>query len=193
MAISPELLMFIQNWRVKAEAYSDEEIGDAFDRFFTLYVAFNRLYAEATFRLARRGQINLRNSFPDSKGAQEYVLHFCGARSLVQSWEGEIDTTAAIKQIAEHLRARRFALKLNIITGDRQPEADRDLLAALESRSQARRAHGVLEMLYAIRCNMFHGHKGFEPIQLELLRPAIILLNSTINVLYRALEEDPMP
>ena len=42
--------------------------------------------------------------------------------------------------------------------------------------------------LYAIGCNMFHGHKGFEPIQLELLKPAILLLKSTINVLYRALD-----
>jgi hypothetical protein len=38
---------------------------------------------------------------------------------------------------------------------------------------------------------MFHGHKGFEPIQLELLRPAIALLDSTINVLYKALDADP--
>jgi hypothetical protein len=35
---------------------------------------------------------------------------------------------------------------------------------------------------------MFHGHKRFEGIQIELLRPAVLLLKSTINALYRALE-----
>jgi hypothetical protein len=77
-----------------------------------------------------------------------------------------------------------------MMSGERRPDADRELLAALESRSRNRRAHAVLEALYAIRCNMFHGHKGFEPIQLELLKPAILLLQSTINVLYRALDGD---
>jgi hypothetical protein len=76
------------------------------------------------------------------------------------------------------------------MTGERKPEADRELLVALESRSANRRAHAILEALYAIRCNMFHGHKGFEPIQLELLRPAILLLQSTINVLHHALDVD---
>jgi hypothetical protein len=191
VAISAELEMFVQNWRTKAEAYSNDDVGGAFDRFFTFYVAFNRLYAEATFRLARRGQVNLKNTFPDSKGAQEYVLQFCGATTLTEAWNAKPEATAAIEQIAEHLQERRFALKLNMITGERQPEADRDLLGALKSRSAARRAHGILEALYAIRCNMFHGHKGFEPIQLELLRPAIALLDSTINVLYKALDADP--
>jgi hypothetical protein len=62
MALSPELATFCRNWLTKAEAYSSEEIGGAFDQFFRLYVAFNRLYAEATFRLARRGQVRLRDS-----------------------------------------------------------------------------------------------------------------------------------
>jgi hypothetical protein len=77
-----------------------------------------------------------------------------------------------------------------MMTGARRPAADRELLAALDSRSRNRRALAALEVLYAIRCNMFHGHKGFEPIQLELLRPTILLLESTINVLYQALDRD---
>lgn len=190
MSVSLELETFCHNWLAKAEAYSSEDFVGAFDRFFTLYVAFNRLYAEATFRLARRGQVKLRNRFPDSNGAQEYVVQFCGAEALTRAWEDDPSTIEALDQIADHLRQRRFALKLDMMSGTVKPEADRELLAALESRSRNRRAHAVLEALYAIRCNMFHGHKGFEPIQIELLRPAVLLLKSTINVLYRALDGD---
>jgi hypothetical protein len=190
MALSFELESFVENWRAKAHAYPDSDIRGAFDRFFTLYVAFNRLYAEATFRLGRRGQVKLRDRFPDSQAAQEYVVQYCGALTLIQSWEQEADTTASIQQIAEHLRERRFALKLDIVTGERNRDADLELLAGLESRSKNHRAQSVLEALYAIRCNMFHGHKDFEPIQLQLLRPAIVILESTINVLHRSLSVD---
>lgn len=190
MALSPELASFCQNWRTKAEAYSNEEVRGAFDRFFTLYVAFNRLYAEATFRLARRGRVKLRDRFPDANGAQEYVLQFCGAKRLIDAWERHPNTGTALNEISDHLRQGRFALKLDMVNGHPKPDADRALMAKLESRSRNRRAQAGLEVLYAIRCNMFHGHKGFEPIQLELLRPALLLLESTIDVLQQALAED---
>ena len=191
MALSPELAIFCDDWRAKAEAYSCENVREAFDRFFTLYVVFNRLYAEATFRLARRGQARLTDRFPDSKAAQEYVLQFCGAEALTRAWEADPNINAALRLIADHLRERRFALKLDMVSGEPRPEADRKLLEGLGSRSRNRRACAVLEALYSIRCNMFHGHKGFKPIQVEILRPALRLLESTIDVTHRALDQDP--
>lgn len=117
-------------------------------------------------------------------------MQFCGAEDLTRAWSADANADNALRQIAEHLREGRFALKLDLITGDRNAGADRELLAGLESRGQNRRANAVLEMLYAIRCNMFHGQKGFEPIQLALLRPAVVLLESTIHVLHQALDRD---
>ena len=117
-------------------------------------------------------------------------LQFCGAEALIRAWDGEPNTMAALRQIADHLREGRFALKPDMMTGERKPDADSELLGAWESRSRNRRAHAVLEALYAIRCNMFHGHKGFDPMQLELLRPAVLLLESTIDVLLGILEAD---
>ncbi len=189
MALSPELAGFCQSWRTKAEACGDDLHG-CFDKFFTLYVVFNRLYAEATFRLARRGRITLRDRFPDAQGAQDYVLQYCGATRLTAAWQDSPITASALTEIAAHLRARRFALKLDMITGARRPDADRDLLAAMESRGRNRRAKAYLEALYAIRCNMFHGHKGFARIQIQLLRPALVLLEGTIDVLRQTLIED---
>lgn len=193
MALSPELETFCANWRKKAEAYFNGEVCGAFDRFFTLYVVFNRLYAEATFRLARRGLVKLKDRFPDSKGAQEYILQYCGADTLIHAWELSPNTITALHQIADHLRQGRFALKLDMVSGAPSPVADRALLADLESRNRNKRAKAGLEALYAIRCNMFHGHKGFEPIQVELLKPAILLLETTMNVLQEVLSKDSKP
>jgi len=188
MGISAELATFCQNWHTKAEGYSQDDVAGAFDRFFTLYVVFNRLYAEATFRFARSHNINLGNRFPDARAATDYVIQFCGADVLTAGWEGEPNTVAAYRLIAQHIRDRNFALKLDLVTGERRRQADDELLAALESQSRNERAKAGLEVLYAIRCNMFHGHKGFEPIQLQLLQPALTLLESTICLVRRALE-----
>ena len=190
MALSHELRAFCHSWQTKADAYSLEDLGGAFDRFFTSYVVFNRLYAEATYRLARRGRVRLRERFPDSHAAKEYVVQFCGAEMLSRAWEGDPNTAAALREIADQLRERRFALKLDPMTGGRRPEKDRALLAALESRSPNRKITAALEALYAIRCNMFHGQKGFNLAQVTLLRPAILLLESTSHVLYETLDRN---
>src|SRR5580700_4464885 len=113
MALPERLRSFCDSWRAKAQGYSVEEIGGAFDRFFTSYVAFNRLYAEATYRLSKRGQVKLRERFPDSQASQGYVLQYCGAASLISSWEGEEVSRNALHRIAENLRERRFSLKLD--------------------------------------------------------------------------------
>lgn len=190
MALSPQLRNFCDSWRRKAAAYASDDLSDAFDRFFTSYVVFNRLYVEATHRLARRGAVRLGDAFPDSRAARDYVIQYCSAAVLTRAWEDNAATAEAIRRIAEHLRDRRFALKLDPVTGQRRPDKDRMLAAALESRGRGQRAKGVLEALYAIRCNMFHGQKGFEVAQLALLRPAIVLLESTVEILCGALEQD---
>jgi hypothetical protein len=188
MALPRALQNFCHSWQAKAEAYSADDLSGAFDRFFTSYVVFNRFYAEATYRLARRGQVKLRERFPDAQAAQEYVVQYCGAERLVTAWEGSPETTAALREIADYLRARTFALRLDPTTGDIRPEEDHKLLVALESHSRDRRAKAVLEALYAIRCNMFHGQKEFDIAQVALLRPAICVLEGTIRVLYDALD-----
>src|SRR5690242_11753558 len=123
MAISDELANFCANWSRKAEGYSIDEVAGAFDRFFTLYVVFNRLYAEATFRLARSHNIRLGNRFPDARAATDYVIQLCGAEALTAAWEGDAPTFAAYRQLAQHLRDHNFALKLDLVTGERMPAA----------------------------------------------------------------------
>jgi hypothetical protein len=187
MSLPPELQTFCRSWQAKADAYSAEDLSGAFDRFFTSYVVFNRLYAEATYRLARRGQVRLRERFPDSQAAQEYVVQYCGAETLAKAWEVNPETAQALREIADYLREGRFALKLDPTTSMRRPDKDRELLVALESRNRNRRTKAVLEALYAIRCNMFHGQKRFDAVQIALLRPAICVLEGTIRVLYEVL------
>ena len=69
--LSLEFQEFFQKWIEKADQYGTAEIRELFDKFFTLYVLYNRIYAEATFEHARNGGIDLTHQrfFPDSKAA----------------------------------------------------------------------------------------------------------------------------
>jgi hypothetical protein len=192
MALSPEFKEFYSSWMKKAQPHGHPDLRQSFDRFFTLYVVFNRLYAEATFRLWRKEQVQLasRNRFPDSEAAQEYVVQYVGAAHLLQALNNDPNTRIALESIRAYVCDGTFSFKLNMMTGEAQPDEDRRLCQHLTSADRNKQAVAILEILYAIRCNMFHGHKGFESIQARLLNPVTIVLEELIKVVYVKLDED---
>jgi Uma2 family endonuclease len=49
-------------------------------------------------------------------------------------------------------------LSPDLVTGNPQRQKDLELLSRLRSTSRDDRANAILELIYSIRCNMFHGH-----------------------------------
>lgn len=192
MLLSDEFRMFYQGWMNKADHYSTETASGSFDKYFTLFVIYNRLYAEATFVLGRRNQVNLANktAFPDSQAARSYVIQYVGSNHLMSGLENDETAKTALETIKKLIDNESFYIKLNMVTGGRQREKDIELLKRLKSRSLNRRANAILETLYCIRCNMFHGHKGFHEVQTNLLRPAIDILKKVSEILFTKLEAD---
>lgn len=192
MALSPEFTEFYSTWSAKARPGTPTNLHQAFDQFFTLYVLFNRLYAEATFRLARRKQVKLtnRNRFPDCEAAQEYVVQYIGATQLLGSLNAKPEVRRALSAIRNAVCLGPFSIKLDMVTGNPQPEKDRDLCQRLRDGDSNAQAVALMETLYAIRCNMFHGHKGFRSIQLALLEPVNVVLEKVMEILYTKLCEN---
>lgn len=172
-------------WQNKAAQYNTASLEGCYDKFFTLFVVFNRLYAEATFALARRGDITLQatRSLPDRKGATEYTLAFIGQDRFQHLYEARL--APHIRVIAKLIEEERFYIKLSSPNGDRQRDKDLALLKELRSSGKCRLL-AVLDVLYSIRCNLFHGHKAFHPVQQELLLPIIEILNYVITALREA-------
>lgn len=183
--LSSELERFIDNWLFKAEQYSNTSVEECYDKFFTLFVVFNRLYAEATFELARRGEaeINQNRSLPDKDGATKYTLKMIGVSNFQALYDTHL--SISVNEIAQLIAEERFYILLSKPNGNPQPNRDRQLLMELQS-SGKKRSLAILKLIYAIRCNLFHGHKGFEPVQVELLRPTITILAAVINSLHEA-------
>jgi hypothetical protein len=191
MALSSHFKQFHSRWMAKARRHNREGLQHCFDRFFTLYVVFNHLYAEATFQLANRGQVQIqnRNRFPDAEAAQEYVVQFLGADRLLQQLN-DPSSQAALLSLQAQVCNGSFNLKLNMTTGEAQPDEDADLCRRLTSTNRNEQAAAILEALYSVRCNLFHGRKGFNPIQRALLDPSNVILERVIEILYRALDGD---
>jgi hypothetical protein len=195
--LSQEFKDFYSNWMHKACSYKAQELQSAFDRFLTLYIIYNRLYAEATFRLDRRGQLKLatRTSFPDRDAATDYVSQYLGAQNLMQSLESDPTCGEAIRDVIALLTGpvsgHQFHIKLDKIDGSLQRHEDLELLNRIQSKSAAESAGGLLDFIYSVRCNLVHAHKGFEPVQIEVIRPATVLLTKTIEVLYERLDSHP--
>ena len=86
MPLSNEMVDFYKAWLAKAESYSGEELNDYYNKAFTLFTLYNRLYVEATFTLVREGKITLSDNrpFPDSRGAKQYAPQFVGYYEILQ-------------------------------------------------------------------------------------------------------------
>ena len=186
MPVTQEFHQFYDRWIVKANLYTTDTLEDCFDKFFTLFVTYNRLYVSATYLLGQRDPRMAKKwtSFPDGKAATDYVLQYIGSGQFTETLDDDQNVVAAIEQIKGLIQQERFYIKLNMVTGERQRNKDLELLKALNSRSRNTRGKAILQVLYNLRCNMFHAHKALNPIQMELLCPAIVILQEVIRILH---------
>jgi hypothetical protein len=179
-----------QRWLQKARRLDATKVATCFDKFYTLFVAFNMLYVEATFLLAQRDQgfgadltrrMQNNQGFPDAEGATSYLVRYLGARAITQIIDADPTTVQALRTIRDHIRDRNFHIKLHPVTGDIRDDEDDQLLTRLESANSNTRASAILETIYSVRCNVFHGRKDFDPVQLDLLQPVITILEKIMK------------
>ncbi len=190
--ISTELQDFYKRWRRKAHAYRAGTLQGCFDRFFTLYVAYNRLYAEVSLSQARKHQHQLgRRDYyytSDSYGAKDAVREYLGTDFLWNSFQNDPQCRNAIDAISTLIADEVFAIKLNRLYGTPQREKDLQLVNHLRHGNRFQRVQAVLDVIYSIRCNMFHGHKGFNQVQIQMLEPVTVLLEKVSGLLYGKME-----
>ncbi len=189
MALHPHVQDFYREWLGKADNYQEENLSSYFNKAFSLFTLYNKLYAEATFILARNGEITLneRRGFPDRKGATEYAPKFMGHDHLMNIFSNDQECTSSISELIEHINIENFYIKLSMPYGERQPNKDRDLAQRMRSTGAKTKVEAVLDLIYSVRCNMFHGNKQFDQVQVALLKPVTIIIRKVIVELYRKL------
>lgn len=182
-----EINKFCDNWLQKAKNIDSTNLQGAFDKFFTLYVVYNRLYVETTYRLYNQGLVNLGYTFPDRKASTNYVIEYLKSSHIDKEFKKDEAVIKAIEELKEIIKKNKFNIKLHLVTAEPQPEKDAELLKKLESNDTNTRIFGVLEYIYSIRCNIFHAQKAYIDRQINVLKPTIIILEKIIRILFTKL------
>lgn len=184
-----QLNEFYQRWNTKSESYDSEELSTVFDKFFTLFVIFNRMYNvvlailcdEAELETLRaNGKIDKRRKVP----YENQVAIFCVAHYLREiSDEVVAELNDEINSFKSIIEEKRF--NIDLYYGNPQPKKDKKILEDLRSDNSIQILEGVLKILYNVRCNIFHAEKGYNPDQRIILNPC----NDSLDFMNRKLIE----
>jgi hypothetical protein len=190
--INQEIRNFCENWIEKAKDYDNGNLQDVFDKFFTFFVVYNRLYVEATFRMSNKGEINIqnRNSFPDPQAAKNYVIQYLNSGNINDAFNADNNCVIAIERLKDIIRNHEFNIKLNMVTGIPERAKDLELLSKMESNHTDRRIKAIADFIYSIRCNVFHAQKGYVQNQINVLTPVNTILMKLIDLLFEKLKNE---
>lgn len=170
-----QTLAFSMRWISKARLYNSRSLEDAFDRYFSLFVAFNRLYSHLNRHAAHP-------TTGDRAQATSGFLSALGARRLLLAVEGN-GGAADIELLRRLIDPTAGEFFLISDTRHDLPDSlkNQELFDNLGAQSSTTRANAVLTYLYLVRCNMFHGAKDFERRQLRIIEPATRVLQRVVG------------
>ena len=168
MYVSEEKFDFLMRWKEKGESYNLDDLSDCFDAFFSAYVPFNFIY-----------DFLAHNSPPikDKKNIPVKVPRiFLGSKAIAS--DSEIKSNATIIQ---DLGARGLLNLEHFRWDERQ-------LNKLSSNDPEQYSSGVLEILYKVRCNMFHGEKPVKESQKQILIPCVKIMRRLNDLMTEKLQ-----
>lgn len=169
MPLPSDTREFIRRWRDKRDSYGLQRLEDCFDRFFTSYVLYNFLYE----LVAQQEGYALHK---DQESAVKAARRFLDAKIL---FEDEILRKES-KRLLDLIEKRTFYI--------RGFPWDVERIAKLKSNDPEQWSKGLLEVVYGIRNNTFHGQKQFVPRQRLILVPCIRVLEHLNDKLIERLE-----
>src|SRR5206468_1979516 len=138
MPLSENFHQFYRGWSEKAAQIdaTDYDPTPYFDKFFTLFVLYNRLYAEATFTLERDGRLeplDQEKIFPDALGKKAAAIYL-GDREIVSALESDQRTRQALHDIERILEEGHFLVLLEGPRANGNRRRDEALLRRLRSQ-----------------------------------------------------------
>lgn len=180
--ISTNLNEFYLNWNSKINSIDDSNLSGVYDKFITFFIIYNNLYNEVTIKLKNKGH-RIPQKVYDSTAATQYVVDYLTPNYLWNILESNNSTD--ILAIINILENKIFFIKLK--NGTPQEQKDFELLESLKSNSKKRKCMAIMQVIYYVRCNMFHGQKGFKEYQRLIIEPLNNILKTVNNNLYQKL------
>jgi hypothetical protein len=155
-----------KRWISKANQNSDKTLNSEIDKFFSLFVSYNILYS----------LISDKNN-GDRCSAVTVISNYIKDNNIPSFTQHHIDILKMIQPIREHDIFHIYNAK-----------KDFKLIKNIDDKKDFEES--VLDILYGIRCNMFHGEKELIEDQLLLLSPANKILNTLLSDLITSITKE---
>lgn len=184
---------FYTRWMDRSKKESDQ--GNdyfAFDEFISLYIVYNFLYREVFQKLHQKKpeKYVLRGGkgkkyIPDRLMATEWIWDYIDPDEFYQISLRDSDNLTKLRSLVNRLS---FNIHLDPATGNPLQEEDKKLANDLiKDGSPDEVSKAVIIMIYAVRCNLFHGSKNLSSVQDNLLKPLSSILRELVEKVYEQL------
>lgn len=176
-------------WTDKCLNYKGTKLSDYYDIFFSRFVTFNSLYNTIIYTKEKIGLLekktNKKNKIVDRQD-KEKATTLMSKELLDSDLEIFFSKPKIIKSINDLIDILEY--KKFVITHT-YPDDDLLIFAKLKNTDKREKYLGLLELLYNVRCNMFHGSKGYEQDQITLLKPINEIILHIVNFTYNSFEK----
>jgi len=175
-------------WTDKCLNYKGDKLSDYYDVFFSRFVTFNSLYNTIIYTKESLGILRKKTDKKQriiergdkEKAITEMSKELSDVQLDILFIKPEI--IESVVNLIEIIESNRFVITHK--AGQQFRDGDLLILAKLKHTDKKKRYLGILELLYNVRCNMFHGSKGYEHDQIELLKPINVLIYYIVQSLY---------
>lgn len=177
-------------WYEKCMSYKGDKLSDYYDIFFSRFVTFNALYNTLTYTKESFGLLNKKENRKKElieRGDREKAVTITGkhfSNPELEKFFNEFEVLKNIDLLTKIIDSKKFIITHK--AGQQLPANDLLILEKLKNKDNRKRIIGVLELLYNVRCNLFHGSKGYEQNQIELLVPLNEIIFHVVNLLYES-------
>jgi hypothetical protein len=183
--MTPQFENFYTSWLGKANSYTEDSLTNCFDKFITLFIIYNFLYMEVRKKLIDSGVCGRKRHY-DKTAATDYVVAYLKGKFFVEQVLNDEISKQHLSTICSIIKEKQFAI-CHDEKGIHLSYKDDELLNSLYAKEAQKQATAILTLIYHVRCNLFHGSKGFEDVQRQLLVPIIYLLEKIIKITYNKL------
>jgi nickel-dependent lactate racemase len=171
MIIANDIMVFSERWQEKTKHYGTKKLTDVFDHFFSAFVLYNFLYNQVSERE--------HDSYKkDTEKATKTIRKYLGSELIF--FDKTIKKNA--KKIQDIISTGTFYV--------RDSSWDAKRIEKLDSPDIETWSKGLLEIIYSIRCNAFHGSKEFTENQKQILIPCIRIIERINSMVIEKINDE---
>ncbi len=175
-------------WNDKCLSYSGDTLANYYDIFISRYVVYNSLYNIILTTKEKFGLIKPKGKNSEWKDFEKATTEILNqlSPSIIDFFFSDYTVSNYLTEIINLIVSKQFAICHTL----GKPNYEKDIVLVNELRSNIKKEKvlGILKLIYSVRCNLFHGSKGYETNQIALLKPLNHIIYELVSRTYDLFE-----